>query len=200
MPDGFVFAMKGPRFATNRRALTEASDSIKRFYESGVLELGNHLGPVLWQFAPTKNSTKQTLANFLSRCHANRRGARCATWSRYATLVFACPTSSRCYESSQRPWCSLSMEATRQLQILPAISCMHDCRREMTISGPAIRRTNSTPGPGVCNCGPVGTNPTICRASILQKQKVPRDVFVHVIHEGKGRAPAGAMELIERVK
>jgi hypothetical protein len=31
-------------------------------------------------------------------------------------------------------------------------------------------------------------------------KKVPRDVFAYVIHEGKVRAPAGAMELIERVK
>ena len=31
-------------------------------------------------------------------------------------------------------------------------------------------------------------------------KKTPRDVFAYVIHEGKMRAPAGAMELIERVK
>jgi hypothetical protein len=28
---------------------------------------------------------------------------------------------------------------------------------------------------------------------------VPRDVFAYVIHEGKIRAPAGAMELIKRL-
>ncbi len=31
-------------------------------------------------------------------------------------------------------------------------------------------------------------------------KKMPRDVFAYVIHEGKVRAPAGAMELIDRVK
>ena len=31
-------------------------------------------------------------------------------------------------------------------------------------------------------------------------KKMPRDVFAYVIHEGKVRAPAGAMELIARVK
>ena len=44
VPDGFVFSVKGPRFATNRRVLAEAGDSIKRFYDSGVLELGDHCG------------------------------------------------------------------------------------------------------------------------------------------------------------
>jgi uncharacterized protein YecE (DUF72 family) len=33
-----------------------------------------------------------------------------------------------------------------------------------------------------------------------QAKQAPRDVFAYVIHEGKVRAPAGAMQLIERVK
>ena len=53
-PDGFVFAVKGPRFTTNRRVLAEAGPSIDRFFSSGVLELGDKLGPVNWQFLPTK--------------------------------------------------------------------------------------------------------------------------------------------------
>ena len=32
VPDGFVFSLKGPRFATNRRVLAEAGNSVKRFY------------------------------------------------------------------------------------------------------------------------------------------------------------------------
>src|SRR2546430_17042807 len=54
VPDGFVFSVKGPRFATNRRVLAEAGDSIKRVYDSGVLELCDRVGPGLWQFAPTE--------------------------------------------------------------------------------------------------------------------------------------------------
>src|SRR5512134_2990653 len=38
-PDDFVFALKGPRFATNRRVLAEAGESIDRFFKSGVMEL-----------------------------------------------------------------------------------------------------------------------------------------------------------------
>ena len=45
VPDGFVFSLKGPRFAVNRRVLAEAGDSIKRFLHSGPLELGDQLGP-----------------------------------------------------------------------------------------------------------------------------------------------------------
>lgn len=38
------------------------------------------------------------------------------------------------------------------------------------------------------------------RSDKTAAKKEPRDVFAYVIHEGKIRAPAGAMELIERVK
>src|SRR5262245_30270577 len=64
VPAGFKFSLKGPRFATNRRVLKEAGDSIKRFLNSGVTELADHLGPLLWQFAPSKNSTPPILAGF----------------------------------------------------------------------------------------------------------------------------------------
>src|SRR3546814_12227639 len=43
-PDGFVFALHGPRFATNRKVLTDAGDAIDRFLPSGVLEGRAKLG------------------------------------------------------------------------------------------------------------------------------------------------------------
>jgi uncharacterized protein YecE (DUF72 family) len=49
-PDGFVFSLKGPRGATHRTALAESASSVQRFFASGVLELREKLGPILWQF------------------------------------------------------------------------------------------------------------------------------------------------------
>jgi uncharacterized protein YecE (DUF72 family) len=51
-PQDFVFSLKGPRFVTHRSDLATAGPSIERFFASGVLELHDKLGPVLWQFAP----------------------------------------------------------------------------------------------------------------------------------------------------
>src|SRR6185369_2470754 len=65
VPDGFVFALKGPRFAVNRRVLSEAGDSIKRFVDSGPSELGQKLGPLLWQFAPYKKFDAADFGGFL---------------------------------------------------------------------------------------------------------------------------------------
>src|SRR5215470_17554516 len=53
-PDDFIFSVKGPRFTTNRRILAEAGSSIERFFASGVMELKEKLGPINWQFLPTK--------------------------------------------------------------------------------------------------------------------------------------------------
>ena len=64
-PDDFVFAVKAPRYATIRKMLAEAGESIERFVESGLAELGPKLGPVLWQFAPTKRFDAQDFEGFL---------------------------------------------------------------------------------------------------------------------------------------
>ena len=53
-PDGFVFSVKGSRFCTNRKVLAEAGESIQRFTNQGIVELGPKLGPILWQFMATK--------------------------------------------------------------------------------------------------------------------------------------------------
>ena len=71
----------------------------------------------------------------------------------------------------------------------------------MTSSRPAIRRSSSTPGPKRFQAWAGGGEPDdLPRVDKAKPQKTPRDVFAYVIHEGKVRAPAGAMELIERVK
>src|SRR5262249_55897288 len=64
-PDDFVFSVKGPRFATHRRELSGAGESIERFFATGVLELGEKLGPVLWQFPRTKRFEPEDFGAFL---------------------------------------------------------------------------------------------------------------------------------------
>jgi uncharacterized protein YecE (DUF72 family) len=65
-PDGFMFSLKASRYATNRRVLAEAGDSITRFVESGIAELGDKLGPIVWQFAPTKQFDAVDFEAFLA--------------------------------------------------------------------------------------------------------------------------------------
>ena len=73
-PHGFIFSVKGPRFTTNRRVLAEAGNSVKRFHNSGVLELGDRLGPLRWQFAPTKKFDEADFGKFLELLPAKLDG------------------------------------------------------------------------------------------------------------------------------
>ena len=65
-PEGFVFALKASRFSTNRKVLGTAAESIARFIDSGVEELGAKLGPIVWQFMPTKAFDPEDFEAFLA--------------------------------------------------------------------------------------------------------------------------------------
>lgn len=65
VPDGFVFSVKASRYATQRRVLAEAGESIDRFIGSGIAELGPKLGPIVWQLPPTHAYDEDDMAAFL---------------------------------------------------------------------------------------------------------------------------------------
>src|SRR5258708_15642261 len=64
-PPGFIFSLKASRFCTNRRVLAEAGESIRRFFAQGIGELGDRLGPILWQFIATKKVDADDMAAVL---------------------------------------------------------------------------------------------------------------------------------------
>ncbi|EOM77046.1 DUF72 domain-containing protein [Rhodococcus rhodnii] len=65
-PDGFVFAVKGGRFITHMRRLADPHASLANFFASGILALGERLGPVLWQLPPTLRFDADLAASFLA--------------------------------------------------------------------------------------------------------------------------------------
>jgi uncharacterized protein YecE (DUF72 family) len=75
-PEGFTFSVKANRFATNRRVLATARESITRFVDSGISELGPKLGPVLWQFMPTKQFDPVDFEAFLGLLPAQVDGVK----------------------------------------------------------------------------------------------------------------------------
>lgn len=75
-PEDFVFALKAPRFATNRRVLAESGPSIERFVTGGLLELKDKLGPINWQFMATKAFDPDDFATFLKLLPASHEGRR----------------------------------------------------------------------------------------------------------------------------
>jgi len=52
-PEGFMFSVKAPRYITHILRLRDVHKPMANFFASGVLELKEKLGPVLWQFPPS---------------------------------------------------------------------------------------------------------------------------------------------------
>jgi len=66
-PTDFVFAVKGPRFITHMKRLRDVEAPLANFFASGVLALGDKLGPVLWQLPEALTFDAATLDAFLAQ-------------------------------------------------------------------------------------------------------------------------------------
>jgi len=65
-PKDFVFSVKGNRFITHTRRLREIDGPVANVLASGVFNLGDKLGPFLWQFPPNFKFDPETMEHFLS--------------------------------------------------------------------------------------------------------------------------------------
>ena len=74
-PRGFVFAVKAPRFITHIRRLREVEKPLANFFASGVLELREKLGPMLWQFPPSLKYDYDLFDTFLASLPRNTKSA-----------------------------------------------------------------------------------------------------------------------------
>ena len=199
-PDDFVFSLKASRFATNRRVLADAGPSIEMFVGSGIAELRHKLGPIVWQFAPTKRFDPVDFEAFLKLLPAEVGGLplRHALDVRHesfrtpeylalarrhgAATVFtdsddhppiADVTGDFVYTRMMRTDASLPLGCTPQ--VLDGLAA---CARAW-----------------VSGAEPVG----LPRVEPATPVTSPRDVFMFFISGAKEKAPAAAMALRERI-
>jgi uncharacterized protein YecE (DUF72 family) len=201
VPAGFVFSLKGPRFATNRRVLKEAGDSIKLFLNSGVTELGDHLGPLLWQFAPTKKFDAADFGGFLELlpekfdAHALRHVIEVRHDS------FRSPEFIAMLRRFTVPVVFTDHVKYPNIADLTGDFVYARLQRGKDTTPTAYRPQDIKAWAGRLRTWAEGRTPDdLPRVTPEPKAKTaPRDVFAYVIHEGKIRAPAGAMALIEQL-
>ena len=201
-PDGFVYSLKGNRFVTNRRVLGEAGESMTRFLGSGIAELGDKLGPILWQFAPTKKFDADDFGAFLKLLPEKQDGVTLRHAIEVRNDSFVVPEFAALLRKHNVASFTPTMPNIRRLPTSPAISSMRGCRPARTKCRPATRRRRSTHGRRGRKSGPrARCRPTCDRADPSTDAPVkPRDVFVYFITEGKVHAPHGAVAFMERVK
>jgi uncharacterized protein YecE (DUF72 family) len=64
-PLGFIFSVKGPRYITHIRRLREITAPLANFFASGLFNLREKLGPILWQFPPSFRFDAEIMKRFL---------------------------------------------------------------------------------------------------------------------------------------
>ena len=200
-PEGFVFALKGSRFVTNRRVLAEAGPSLEKFFASGLTALKGKLGPINWQLAATKQFDAADIDAFLALLPKSLDGL---------TLRHAIEAR---HESFRHPE-FVAIARKHGVAIVTAADGDYPLFTDLTAPF-AYLRIMGTTADHDAGYAPAALDAWAKRARALAEGKglgdlgepvaeaaaqAPRDVFLFVISGEKQRNPAAAMDLIARLE
>ena len=201
VPDDFVFSVKGHRNIVNSRKLAEAGEGIEWFFKSGVLELGDKLGPILWQFAPFKKFDAADFGAFLGLL-PREAGDR--------TLMHAVEVRSKSFLVPE----FIALLRDHNAAAVYADSEEHPAIGDVTADFVYARLQRTTEqndagyaaadlerwaaGARAWEAG--GVPDGLQQVDKKAPPKTPRPVFIYMISGAKARAPSAAMALIERLK
>jgi uncharacterized protein YecE (DUF72 family) len=199
-PDDFVFSLKATRYATNRRVLAEAGDSIQRFIDSGISELGRKLGPIVWQFMPGKVFDAQDFEAFLALLPKEADGqslrhvvdVRHESFmsSDYLALARRYKVATVFTDADKFPSFADLTGDFAYARLMMSDADLETGYEEGALDAWAERARQWADG-----CAPADL-PALEEAP--EKGK-PRDVFVYFINGAKERAPAAAMAFLSRL-
>ncbi len=198
-PDGFIFAVKGTRYATNRKDLAQSSESVERFLNSGITELKSKLGPINWQFMATKKFEPEDFENFFKLLPPELDGVRL----RHAVEVR--------HDSFRDPR-FLDLARKYNVAVITAADCDFPQIADQTGDFAYIRFQGSSESEAK-GYSEAALDQRAAWLKSLEAGNVPedleavsrgdsagaRDVFAYVISGHKVLNPAAAMALIERV-
>jgi uncharacterized protein YecE (DUF72 family) len=198
-PEGFVFTVKGSRFVTNRRVLADAGEAVEKFVASGLAELGPKLGPIVWQFAPTKVFDPADFSAFLALLPRRSGGVALRHAVEVRHTSFATPAFvalARRHdvgivfaESDEHPRIADVSSGFVYLRVMRA-----EPRRAEGYAAPVLDALAACARVWAEGGTPAGV-PLVAEPAPVQ----PREVFVQFIAAAKERNPAAAMALQRRV-
>jgi uncharacterized protein YecE (DUF72 family) len=200
-PEGFVFALKGPRFTTNRRILAEAGSSIERFFSTGVMNLKEKLGPVNWQFLPAKRFDPADFEAFLKLLPESIEGRKIRhavevrhegfRTAEFVDLLHAYKTGVVLTDKDEFPRIPDVTSAFVYIRLQRASEDEKSGYPAAALDMWAQRASAWSQGQV-----PGGLEPL---AGPDKRPPKSRDVFIYFINGFKPKAPAAAMALIEKL-
>jgi uncharacterized protein YecE (DUF72 family) len=181
-PDDFVFSVKASRYATNRKVLAEAGESIARFIDSGLSELGDKLGPLLWQLAATKQFDPADVEAFFKLLPAKlgKRKLRHVLDARHDSFL-----------------CDDYLKLARKYQVATVITDSPNYPNFSDVTGEFVyaRLMDARSEVETGYTKPALKN-WAATAQQWQQQAKSGDVYIYFINGAKERAPAAARHLL----
>src|SRR5688572_16018014 len=201
-PDGFVFAVKGSSYITNRKVLAAAGEALPRFLGQGLEELGDRLGPILWQLMGTKKFDAADIAAFFALLPRELKGLPLRHSIEVGHESFACAEF---------------VDVAREAGVA-IVWCEQPSRvpiADRTADFAYLRCKNlEADQPTGYPCEGIERIASLCRAwaageapeglpyagNAADSRGASGEVFAFMINGAKERAPAAAMELAGQVK
>ena len=199
-PPGFKFSVKGPRLVTNQKALAETGGVVQRFVTSGLSELGEKLGPVLWQLPPFKRFDADDLGTFLDLLPRDLDGSKLDHVIEARHASFATPDFVKRLRDAGVGAVYTDAETWPNIPDATGDVVYARLQRGDDKLEAAYAPTELDSWAGRAKTWAQGRAPDdLPLIDGTPPRSQPRDVFVYFIHEGKLRAPAAAMALIDRL-
>lgn len=181
-PEGFVFAVKGSSYITNRKVLAAASEAMVKFYAQGLDELGDKLGPIVWQLMATKHFDASDIAAFFALLPRELKGLPLRYAIEAGHESFDCPEFLEIARKANVAVVYLEQEGRARIS-------------ERTADFAYLRCKNLVSGE------PTGYPPKDIRriGKLCREWGKQGDVFAFMINGAKERAPAAAIALADNL-
>jgi uncharacterized protein YecE (DUF72 family) len=199
-PEDFIFTLKGHRAVVSKPRLAEAGETVDWFGRSGIAELGQKLGPLLWQLAPSRRFDPADVDAFLGLLPKAVDGV---------TLKHAIEVR----HPSFRDPAFVDLARKHNAAIVYADSDEHPAVADLTADFVYARLQRGRDEETLCYPEPeldrwaararlwaAGSKPDdLPRVGSAAGPEMARAVYMFFIHNGKVRAPAAAQALISRL-
>lgn len=199
-PAGFLFALKAPRYVVESKRLAGAGKGIEAFVFGGLDALGDRLGPINWQLAPSRTFDADDIAGFLDVLPRELNGrplqhvleVRHPSFAseRYVALARAHGVPTVFTDAAQYPSFADATGPFVYARLMRSVADEPHGYPPAALDAWARRAHAWAQGKDL---------PELPHAGALQPDGAPRDVFIFFISSAKARNPVAAMALQARV-